>query len=207
MKIQKLTVGQMQTNCYIVYSEKEAVVVDPGDDGEYIISVLARLDVNPRSIVVTHGHFDHLMAATELKTAYGIPFFIGKRDIFLLKRTESTVKYFLKTKSDPQPLVDGYLKNGMMITIGRETLSVMETPGHTPGSISFFNKQGGFVLTGDVVFSDGYLGRTDFKYSNEKKLGDSLGKIMKFPDNIYIYPGHGEEITVRMLKKLINYQK
>ena len=198
MEIEKLVVGQMAENCYLVFDKKtrEAVIIDPGDDGDYLIRKITDLKLKPVLIVATHGHFDHVLAVLELKLAYRIPFLIHQRDLFLLKLAQQSAKHFLGIKVDPVPLPDRFLKDGDEIEFGTQKLKVMETPGHTPGSICLYalchpELVSGSVFTGDTVFADG-VGRTDFSYSSKEDLKKSLEKILKLPDNILVYPGHGE---------------
>lgn len=217
MKILTLPVGQMQSNCYLVINEKsqEAIVIDPGDDGDFIIRRIQDEEVKPTLIVATHGHFDHLMAATELKLAFKIPFYIHQNDQSILDRHQSTARYFLGIDVDPPPTVDHYLKDGDMVHVGNEKLTVRETPGHTPGSIYLLS---GFALSevegsdpetyspilfcGDLLFAGGGVGRTDLEGGDEKLLYNSIKqKIFTLPDETIIYPGHGEPTTVGQEKK------
>ena len=154
--LRTLTVGQLATNCYLVFDRKsqEGLIIDPGDSADYIMRVLADEKVRPLKILATHGHFDHLLAATELKLAFGIPLLSHKKDEFLVKNIQKSADYFLLEKQgakrrhflqsepiDPPPSVDGFLKEGQKISFGRHKLEVLETPGHTPGSICFYLKE------------------------------------------------------------------
>ncbi len=139
MNIERLVVGQLATNCYLAYSSGEAVIIDPGDDGGYVIDKVKDLEVKPVAILATHGHFDHLLAATELKLTFGIPFFLHRKDLPILKRTQKTAKFFTGLEVDPSPEVDGGLKEGQIVEFGKERLRVIETPGHTAGSVSFYS--------------------------------------------------------------------
>ena len=205
MKIEKLIVGQLQTNCYLVIairqlaekqSRRECLIIDPGDDADYIISRIRDLEVKPIGIVATHGHFDHLLAATELKLAFNIPFYLHKADLPILKRTQPTAKYFTGLEVDPPPEVDCYLKEGHFIKVGGIKIKVMETPGHTPGSISLYIK--GKIFVGDLLFAGGGVGRTDLQGGDAKLLDASIKKILKLPKNTIIYPGHGEKTTTEV---------
>lgn len=206
MEMEKLVVGQMAENCYLVYDEvnREAVIVDPGDDGDYLMRKIADLKLKPLLILATHGHFDHVLAVLELKLAYHIPFLIHQADVFLLKLAQQSAKHFLGIKVDPVPLPDRFLKSGGEIKFGHEKLKIMETPGHTPGSVCLYAPRhpelgSGSIFTGDTIFADG-VGRTDFSYSSKSDLQKSLEKILKLSDNTLVYPGHGEETTIRNLK-------
>lgn len=172
----------MATNCYIV----DGVIIDPGDDAEYIMS---HVTAKPRMIVATHGHFDHIMAAYALQLAYNIPFYIHKDDIFLLSQMQSSARHFLGL-----PQVDPPPKPSEM-----KDIPFIHTPGHTPGSICM--KFGDSLLVGDTIFADGAVGRTDFSYSDPEALEDSIKRILSYSPKTVIYPGHGEETAVQKEKK------
>lgn len=201
MKIERFVLGPLNTNCYLVYDETclEGVVIDPADEGDFISQKILDLGVAPKFITATHGHFDHLLAALELKLNFNIPFLLHKADLPLLIRTQDSARYFTGLKVDPPPQIDHFLKEGEVIAFGQEKLKVIETPGHTPGSISFFSK--GVLFSGDTLFCQG-VGRTDFSYSSQKKLVKSLKeKVFVLPDKTCVYPGHGEETTIEVEKR------
>lgn len=196
MKIEKLVVGQLATNCYLVWDEKtnEVIIIDPGDDGDYIIRRIQDFNLKPKLILATHGHVDHTLAVTELKLALRIPFGLNKADLFLVKRIRASAKYWFGVEADPPPEVDKFIKEGDLIKFGQEKLRMIETPGHSPGGVAFFG--GGVVFDGDTLFYQG-VGRTDFSYASEAKLMDSIkNKLFKLPDETVVYPGHGEETTI-----------
>jgi len=189
LKIHSIKVGESATNCYLIWDEKtkDAILVDPGDNADYIEAVVADLSINPIEIILTHGHWDHTMAVLELSLAYQIPILINPADAFLLRRLH------------PSPKIGGNLSNGDDIKLGKSKLRVIETPGHTPGSISLYCAASKFVVDGDICFADGTFGRTDFGYSDKKVLTKSLKIINKLPGSTDIYPGHGEAFKVANL--------
>lgn len=195
--IESLTVGAMAENCYLVFDKKakETVIIDPGDDADYIESVINDLKLRPLLIIATHGHFDHVMAVFELTLGYEIPFYMNRKDDFLLQRLSQTAERFLKVKA-VSPSIDKNLAEGDLIRVGRSIFSVIETPGHTPGSITLFNQKEKIAFVGDLIFKDGTVGRYDFNYSDKKDLKTSVAKIMALPADTTIYAGHGEEFTV-----------
>lgn len=203
MSIQILTlpVGQMQSNCYLVMDKKtsETIIIDPGDDGEFIIQKIQDSGAKPIMAIATHGHFDHIMAATEVTLAFGIPFLMHKWDEVILKRHESTAKYFLGIPVDPPPTVYKYIKDGDTVSFGEEQLKVIETPGHTPGSICLLYKKGKdtIVFTGDTIFAHGGIGRTDLHGGDKKILINSIyKKLFTLAGDTIMYPGHGESTTI-----------
>lgn len=201
IKIRKLTVGQLQTNCYLVVESEEALIIDPGDDADYIMRIISDEDAKPIKILATHGHYDHVLGATELKLAYKIPFLIHKKDEFLLARMKSSAAYFGRISAGPPPKIDKYLDEGKSLKIANFKLRIIHTPGHTPGSICLYSEEEKCIFAGDVVFAGGGIGRTDFAYSNQTLLLKSINKLLKFPEDIKVYCGHGEETTIGDLMK------
>lgn len=197
MRIRSLIVGRLQSNCYLIFDDTtEATIIDPGDDADYIIRIIADEGATPTKIIATHGHFDHIMAATELQLAYSIPFLIHKKDKFLVKRMNDTALYFTGIDGGPPPKIDGYLKDGQRIKIGDSSFAIIETPGHTPGSISLYNKKESVLIAGDLIFAGGGVGRTDFSYSSPEDLQASLSKILKLSKATTMYSGHGPKTTI-----------
>lgn len=196
LKIKKLTLGQLQTNCYIANDGEEALIIDPGDDADYIMRVISDEEVKPKMIIATHGHYDHILAVTELKLAYNIPFLMHKDDEFLLKNMKSSAQHFSGIKADPAPKVDKYLKENDNLVVGSNLLQVIETSGHTPGSLSLYNKDENILFAGDLIFAGGGVGRTDFVYSDKIKLLNSIKKLSGLPKKTIVYSGHGEESKI-----------
>src|SRR3989304_7067420 len=182
--VKTIVVGQLQANRYLIFDseKKEACIVDPGDDADYITRVIADQKVTPMQIIATHGHFDHIMAATELQLAYNIPFLIHQKDEFLVKRMNETAEHFIGVKAGPSPRISGHLEVGSKLNIGKSRIEIIETPGHTPGSISLYDKKAGFVWVGDLLFAGGGVGRTDFSYSSQKELDNSIERILRLPE-------------------------
>lgn len=202
MKIETLVLGQLATNCYLVWDEetKEAIVIDPADEADFIIRKILDYGLRLRLIIATHGHFDHVLGVLELKLAFNVPFLMNDKDNFLLKRTQSTVKHFTKVQSDPTPHPDDNLQERDKITFGNQCLKVIETPGHTPGGISLSTP--GILFSGDMVFTEGF-GRTDLSYSSQSDFQKSLTKLFKLPDSTIIYPGHGLTTSIKKAKHVI----
>lgn len=201
MKIVTLPVGQVGTNCYLVEDNGEVAVVDPGDSGDFIIRKIQDMEVKPVWMATTHGHFDHLLAVTELALTLKIPFYLNSKDKFLLERAKETAEYFLGIPADPV-LVEPKSFPDEGLYVGKVNFEVIETPGHTPGSICLYSKKEKVLFCGDLIFAGGGVGRTDFKYCSEKDLNDSVKKILKLPEETIVYPGHGEKTTIKGSKKL-----
>ncbi len=196
MKVHRLPVGQLQTNCYLVIDEGKTLIIDPGDDADYIQRIMADEDVVPTKIIATHAHYDHVLAITELKLAYKIPFLMHQKDEFLLKDMSSSASYFSGISTDPAPKVDKYLQPGSELRIDNCKLKIIHTPGHTPGSISLYSKDEGIIFVGDLLFAQGGVGRTDFRYSSTDELEASINTILELPKEIIVYSGHGSATTI-----------
>ncbi len=193
--LRRLPLGDLGTNCYLIWSEesREALVIDPADDGGFITQQILELQLQPQAIILTHGHFDHVLGLLELKLNFDIPVLMHSEDTFLLERAQASALHWLGREVDPVPPPDAFLEAGDKLDFGDVELTVMETPGHTPGSICLYNEE--LVFTGDTLFADG-VGRTDFKYSDPDELQRSLKKIFRLPQELRAFPGHGEDTTL-----------
>lgn len=199
MKVCRIPVGRMQTNCYLVSPDlhTQTLIIDPGDDADYIAGIISQKRLRPMAIMATHGHFDHIMAVCDLQTYFSIPFFINQSDQFLVSRLPQTVRYFIgKNIKVGTPAVSGYLYPDMIIKIGNDNFKLLLTPGHTPGSICLYHETDNVCFVGDTVFSGGAVGRTDHSYSDYRILENSVKHILSLPKFTRILPGHGEETTV-----------
>jgi glyoxylase-like metal-dependent hydrolase (beta-lactamase superfamily II) len=177
--LRKLVVGPYQTNCYILgYRETgDAVVIDPGDDVFRIIREISDLKLQIRHILITHGHIDHVGGAAEVKRITGAPVLIHARDAAGLGFPP-----------------DGYLQEGMQITLGAYKINVIHTPGHSPGGVCLHAP--GAVFTGDTLFA-GSIGRTDFAGGDHRLLIKGVvEKIFPLGDELRVYPGHGPASSI-----------
>ncbi len=194
VQVHSLVVGRLQTNCYILQSKGECIVVDPGDEAPRILRYAKDLKVNVKALVATHTHFDHVLGVTELKTSVNVPFLIHKDDLPMLESMQERVQMFLGLKVPPPPKVDGFLMEGETVKVGDETLKVIHTPGHSPGSISLAGS--GYVLTGDALFNQS-IGRTDLPGGDFETLVRSIKeKLFSLPDDTVVHPGHGPETSI-----------
>mgnify|MGYP001617982235 CR=1 FL=1 len=187
----------MESNCYLVWDQlaNEGVVIDPGDSGEYISEEIVREGFDLRSVLLTHGHFDHVLAALEIKLNFGVPIRLNERDEFLYQKAPESAKHWAGVGTGLVAKIDEYIKEGEEIVFGRNRLKVVETPGHTPGSVCFYEKREKMLFTGDLLFADG-IGRTDFGYSDPEEMKKSLKKIERLVrEGVEIWPGHGESFV------------
>ncbi len=195
MKYERIIVGALETNCYLVFSEetRETAVVDPGADPEQIIHLIEKKELRPSILINTHGHVDHVGANKDIKEKFDIPLCIHASDSPMLDNIVATAMgFFLGAKKSPKP--DRFLLDGDRIQVGKQFLNVVHTPGHSPGSVSLAGD--GFLLTGDVLFCGG-VGRTDLPGGSWRVLEESIrNKIYSFPDDTEVLPGHGPTTTV-----------
>jgi hydroxyacylglutathione hydrolase len=203
LKVRTLRVGQLATNCYLVSDNQSAIIIDPGDDADYIIQKINDLDLIPTKIIATHAHFDHIMAVNELKEAYNIPFLLHKSDVPLLKWMRQSALHFTKVDPGPAPKVDKFLKDKEELKTGNSKLTrpagglkIIHTPGHTPGGIVLYSNKVGVAFVGDTIFARGRVGRTDFPYCSKNDLQKSTRKLLKLPAKTICYPGHGPKTTI-----------
>jgi glyoxylase-like metal-dependent hydrolase (beta-lactamase superfamily II) len=199
LKYETYVLGDLETNCYLMWDEdsKESLVIDPADDGVSISEEIIAKGLKPKGVLLTHGHFDHVLGALDLKLIYDIPIYCSSKDLFLLQRQDKTVAHFLG-RNIPSPNikeVDKDLENINKVTIGKEELEVIKTPGHTPGSVCFYNKNNGLLFSGDTLFYQS-RGRTDLSYSSTKKIYESLKTLIKLPKDTLVLSGHGIETTI-----------
>jgi glyoxylase-like metal-dependent hydrolase (beta-lactamase superfamily II) len=193
-EIHTLVVGQLQTNCYILKTGSEAIIVDPGDEPERIIRFIKDIKVKPTRIIATHTHFDHVLGVDGVRKATKIPFLIHSDDLPMLQSMQVRVRQFMGFEVPPPPKVDGYVKDGDLLSVGDEKIHVLHTPGHSPGSISLSGD--GYVLTGDALFNQS-IGRTDLPGGDLKTLQHSItDRLFKLDDDTIVYPGHGPETTI-----------
>lgn len=189
-------VGPLACNCYVVGdpTTKEAIVIDPGGDIQVIVDALTEQQLRVTTIVATHAHFDHLVAARELRDLTGAPFHMHEDDRPLLDWYQESGRMFLGIDLPPPPEVDTNAGEGDKLIAGSAELEVIHTPGHSPGSISLVSP--GVVFSGDTLFAMG-VGRTDLPGGDERALVSAITtKIFNFADETPVYPGHGPPTTV-----------
>ena len=195
MKISQLEVGSLGTNCYITYCEntKKAVIIDPGGDAAKILAAVSREGLLVEAIINTHGHADHVLANVKLQEATGAPIWIHSADADMLGSGSRNLSAFLGGATSCGK-ADRLLTDGEVLPIGDFSLTVLHTPGHTPGGISLlFDKT---VFVGDTLFAES-IGRTDFPGGSYSQLINSIKtKLMTLDDEVKAYPGHGPATTI-----------
>ena len=192
-----LPVGPLQCNCSVVADEntREAIVIDPGDDIEDILSIVNKNRLTVKQIVITHAHIDHVGGAMKLKKATGAPILLNQNDSALLKMLDVQAAWL--GMDTPGPVqIDQSLSNGDKLTAGSLSADVLHTPGHTEGSICLYFAPEKKLIAGDTLFA-GSIGRTDLPGGSYKKILESLHeRVLALPDDTIVVPGHGELTTI-----------
>jgi glyoxylase-like metal-dependent hydrolase (beta-lactamase superfamily II) len=185
-------VGPVQCNCSVIGDEAthEAMVIDPGGDVERILDVVAQHGLTVKQIVLTHAHIDHVGGVMQLKKLTGAPLAMHPGDQPLLDMMPSQAAWL--GMQPPEPVVvDRWLNDGDMVTVGGLTARVIHTPGHTEGGICLYFEAEGKLIAGDTLFA-GSVGRTDLPGGNYEKLMASLHtRVMALPDVVEVTCGHG----------------
>ncbi|MDC7247890.1 MAG: MBL fold metallo-hydrolase [Sphaerochaetaceae bacterium] len=206
MEIERLAVGIFRTNCYLLHDTQRVWIIDPGDQGEMIRQIISERGWTVQSILLTHGHFDHILAVPYLhrhypeaeimihredssalgETAYDtMVSFIRHVDVQLLQHVNDITEF-------PSPTV--LLEDGQLI--GGCNLRVLFTPGHSRGSIGFYNEEEGILFSGDTLFYH-TIGRTDLPFADYDVLIDSIHKkLLPLNKEVNVYPGHGKVTTI-----------
>jgi glyoxylase-like metal-dependent hydrolase (beta-lactamase superfamily II) len=194
MRLRVLPIGPLQTNCYLVWQEgaSRAFVIDPGGEIEPVIAALAQEGLQAALIVCTHGHGDHILGAAALRRRTGAPIAISPADAPMLTDPEvSGAALFGLDQEACSP--DRLVHEGERLELDGLILTVLETPGHTPGGISLLAETAIFV--GDCLFAGG-IGRTDLSGSSDKQMVASLRRLVALPGKLTVYPGHGPATTI-----------
>jgi hydroxyacylglutathione hydrolase len=190
-------VGPLQCNCSVIGDDtsREALVIDPGDDIENVIAVIARHKLQVKQIVVTHAHIDHVGGAMKLRAATGAPILLNQNDYALLKMLDAQAAW-IGVPSPGKVEIDQSLDQSDSVKAGSLAATVLHTPGHTEGSICLYFPTEKKLIAGDTLFA-GSIGRTDLPGGSYDKIIDSLHeKILALPDETIVVPGHGPLTTI-----------
>ena len=195
MIIKNIVVGPLEVNCYILGCEdtKEAAIIDPGDNADEIISNIEKEGLNPKFIINTHAHFDHIGGVKAIQDHFKIDFILHEGDLFLVENaSEQATAFGLKPIS--KPVVNKNATNGEKVNLGNKSITVIHTPGHSPGGVCYYS--GNNVFVGDTLFA-GSIGRTDLPGGSYDTLINSIKENL-FPlgDSTIVYPGHGPSTTI-----------
>ena len=195
MKITRLVLGELETNCYLVSSENgEGIVIDPADDADTILAAAEKESVTAiKAVVLTHAHFDHMLAAEAVCAATNAPLYVGFGDKEALSNPKHNLSIWFSSVCSLSIPDENFLREGDVIAFGEETLSVMETPGHTQGCICLYAE--GVLFSGDTLFRNS-IGRLNFPGGDAQAMSESLARLMTLPKDTAVYSGHGPATTI-----------
>ena len=194
MILRVLEVGSFAANCYIAAcaETREGVIIDPGSEGPQIIRAVEDEEIKIKFIINTHGHVDHVGANAHVREATGAPILIHREDGDMCRKPHASLSVFAGTLKLAEP--DRLLEDGDVLEVGKLSFEVIHTPGHTRGGISL--KAGNILFTGDTLFA-GSIGRTDLPGGSYRQLIASIkDRILPYPPDTLVYPGHGPASTV-----------
>lgn len=200
LNVSFFTFNAFEENTYIISNEKkECWIIDPGmyepRELEAVSAHIEKHQLIPQAIINTHAHIDHIFGVQALKDKYNIPFYIHDKEIVVLQSATASAAMFGFTIDTP-PAVEKYIISDSELTLGTDMLKVLFTPGHSPGSVSFYYPAGNWVISGDVLFSGG-IGRTDLPGGNYDTLINSIkSKLFTLPDITTVLSGHGPSTTI-----------
>ncbi len=192
-----LPVGPLQCNCSVIGDDttREAMVIDPGDDIEDVLAVIAKHNLQVKQIVITHAHIDHVGGAMKLRAATGAPILLNQNDYGLLKMLDMQAKW-VGMASPGSVEIDQSVAQADTVKAGSLVASVIHTPGHTEGSVCLYFPAEQKLIAGDTLFA-GSIGRTDLPGGSFDKIIDSLReKVLALPDETIVVPGHGPLTTI-----------
>jgi len=202
MRIETLAVGPLQVNCFILFDDetKQAVVIDPGDEGERILARVEQSGCELKAVINTHGHFDHIGANAFLVEATGAELMVHGDDLPVMEQAETHAGIYGLSVA-PSPAPTRILAEDDEVVIGSIRLKVLHTPGHSPGGICLYG--GDDLFSGDALFA-GSVGRTDLPGGSHEQLISAIrSKLLPLPEQTVVHPGHGPETTIGR-EKMVN---
>ncbi|MCQ2499657.1 MAG: MBL fold metallo-hydrolase [Lachnospiraceae bacterium] len=201
IKIGKITLGVCQTNTYFIYREgsSDIIVFDPADRGEYLFSKFQEKGFNVAAILLTHGHFDHILGIEDLQKHTDVKLYASEDEAELAKDIELNCSQMFRRECSVNP--DILFSDGEKVTLADIELEVIKTPGHTVGGCCYYIEEAGFLISGDTLFLES-VGRTDLPTGSMGTLIRSIKeKLFILPDETIVYPGHGPSTTIEHEKE------
>lgn len=189
MKIKRFIGGMLESNGYVIFQKEggEAFLIDPGYNSKVFIEYIKAQAFTLKGILLTHHHYDHVGAVERVRDVFDCPVYLHRRDCDMYRKK-----------------VDVYMEDGDILYLEDEAIKVINTPGHTHGSVCFYSEKSRLCFTGDTIFNVD-LGRTDLEDGSENEMRDSIINIIdKWPNDIMIYPGHGDGCTMKKVRKINN---
>ncbi|MFT8389808.1 MAG: MBL fold metallo-hydrolase [Sporolactobacillus sp.] len=199
MKWTQCSVGSLYANCYILEDEltKKALIIDPGDEVEKLESIIAEHTLDPLAVLLTHAHFDHIGALDEVRERWKIPAYLHRNESYWLHDAQMNgSEFFPATGPIHVHPAERLLRGEQNLIIGPFSFFVLETPGHSPGGVSYYFKDDQVLFSGDSLFN-GSIGRSDgFGADNEQLLNSVHDKLLTLPEQTCLCPGHGRVSTI-----------
>lgn len=189
MKIKRFIGGMLESNGYVIFQKEggDAFLIDPGYNSKVFIEYIKAHAFTLKGILLTHHHYDHVGAVERVKDVFDCPVYLHRRDCDMYRKK-----------------VDVYMEDGDILYLEDEAIKVINTPGHTHGSVCFYSEKSRLCFTGDTIFNVD-LGRTDLEDGSDNEMRDSIINIIdKWPNDIMIYPGHGDGCTMKKVRKINN---
>ena len=203
IEIKSMTLGMVATNCYLIINKetKEALLIDPADNALRISNVIEENVCTLKAILLTHGHFDHIMALNELKKRYNVPVYAHEEEEDVLKQSSLNMSGMIGQIYTTQ--ADIYVKDGEHLKLAGLDIIVLHTPGHTKGGVCYYLPEEKVLMSGDTLFHCS-IGRTDFPTGSMSQLVRSVKEqLFVLPDDVQVYPGH-DSVTSIVYEKQYN---
>ena len=195
-QIKSMTLGMVATNCYLIINKetKEALLIDPADNALRISNVIEENVCTLKAILLTHGHFDHIMALNELKKRYNVPVYAHEEEEDVLKQSSLNMSGMIGQIYTTQ--ADIYVKDGEHLKLAGLDIIVLHTPGHTKGGVCYYLPEEKVLMSGDTLFHCS-IGRTDFPTGSMSQLVRSVKEqLFVLPDDVQVYPGHDSVTSI-----------
>ena len=196
IEIKSMTLGMVATNCYLIINKetKDALLIDPADNALRISNVIEENVCTLKAILLTHGHFDHIMALNELKKRYNVPVYAHEEEEDVLKQSSLNMSGMIGQIYTTQ--ADIYVKDGEHLKLAGLDIIVLHTPGHTKGGVCYYLPEEKVLMSGDTLFHCS-IGRTDFPTGSMSQLVRSVKEqLFVLPDDVQVYPGHDSVTSI-----------
>ena len=201
INVQVFTCNMLQENCFVVSDEtKECAIIDCGafyqEERDMIFDYIKKNQLKPKHLLATHGHLDHNFGNNCMQKEFGLNPKVHHKDKFLMENIKQQAQLLLGLDlTEEQPKDIDYLTKDDIIEFGNQRFTIIETPGHTPGSVFFYNEKEHIAFSGDTIFKRS-IGRTDLEGGSMFQMIQTLRFVSQLPDKTILYPGHGESTTI-----------